>query len=72
MTPTYSIRLTKYQLAQYLFTSQGERDTLLLPDGKRAIVQSVQRESGSGRSFNIGVAVLPEGRAAVVSARTTD
>lgn len=47
--------MSKFQLAALLFT-KGEA-TITLPDGRQGIVQSVLRESGSGRSFMVAVLV---------------
>lgn len=46
-----ALKLTKMQLLN-LLTSRGS-PRVKLPDGRVGTVQSVQREDGSGRCFNI-------------------
>lgn len=70
MPATYRMTMTKYELMQHLFRTSSE--PILLPDGLRAFVQSVQREDGSGKSFNLTVYVTNLRETVGVYCTTTD
>lgn len=49
------MKMTKHQLFA-LMTSDGS-PTIRLPNGRIGVVSSIEREDGSGRSFNLTVKV---------------
>lgn len=65
------LEMTRRQLIQLLFTRGTAHPTL--PDGTRTILNSVEREDGSGNCFNLKC-VLPDqgGRFVEVFCRVTD
>lgn len=48
--------LTKFQLFSLL--TADKTAYLRLPDGRKSILCSIERESGCGRSFNVSVRLL--------------
>lgn len=60
--------MTKYQLISALVSS--ETPYITLPDGTRGILTAIQRESGSGSSFNVTLDV--SGRTVTRYVRTID
>ena len=72
MPATYRMRMTKYELMSHLFSPMNLQNTLRLPDGERAYVQTVQKEDGGAKTFNLTVCVLSTNKAVGVFVRTTD
>jgi hypothetical protein len=60
--------MTKWQLLSLLTTR--EVPYLTLPDNRQGVLDSVQREDGSGKSFNLTVKL--RGEVVTVHVRTTD
>lgn len=49
------LNVTKFQIMCWLFAHNQLEATIGLKDGRKGIVQSVEREDGSGYNFNITV-----------------
>lgn len=61
--------MTKWQLFS-LLTKDGRADIELY--GVRGILQSVERESGNGRCFNLRILVLESGKEENIFIKTSD
>lgn len=59
--------MTKWELIEAMM---GRAGVVTLPDGQKGILQSVEREDGSGRSFNLRV--LVDGSYVTMCVRTKD
>lgn len=64
----FRMTMTRWQLMS-LLTTHGTA-TMTLPDGRTGCLNGIEREDGSGRSFNVTVNV--NGRTVRVYVRTTD
>jgi hypothetical protein len=62
-------RMTVYQLTQVLAARANHQ--VALPDGRRGYLRSIEREDGSGRSFNLYVNV-GNGKTESIHVRTID